>query len=144
VTTIAKYPSGKPGATVASGTDVVKTTTAPKRILIIEDNLDSVRIFALLLRDMGHTVEYAINGYAGLEAARRFRPQIILLDLGLPGIDGFEVCSQIKRDPKLQHIRVIVVTALTQEEHRIRCEAVGCDLYLVKPVPVFVLEDALG
>jgi CheY-like chemotaxis protein len=144
VTSIHEHTYGTRRLTAPSGASAPKRTTAPKRVLIIEDNLDSVGIFALLLRDMGHIVEYAINGYAGLEAARRFRPQIVLLDIGLPGIDGFEVCRRIKRDPELRHIRVIAVTASAQEECRVRSKAVGCELHLVKPVPVFVLEEALG
>ena len=85
-------------------------------MLIIEDNLGAVQIFALLLRDMGHTVEYALNGEAGLEAVAQFRPQIVLVDIDLPGIDGFEVCRRIKRDPELQGIRVIAVTAMAQKK----------------------------
>src|SRR6266850_138241 len=80
------YP-GKSGPIVRPGAGAMKKTTAPKRILIVEDNLDSVHALAFLLADIGHKVEYAINGYVGLEVARRFRPEFVLLDLGLPGLD---------------------------------------------------------
>jgi DNA-binding response OmpR family regulator len=129
-----KYTYGKPGSTKPSRTTVVKRTAAPKRVLIIEDNLDSVHALSLLVADMGHTVEYAINGYVGLEVARRFRPDIVLLDIGLPGLNGSE----------LREIRVVVVTAFAQDEYRVKSMEAGCELHLVKPVPVWVLEEVLG
>ena len=123
---------------------VVKKTIAPKRVLIIEDNLDSVHALALLVADMGHIVEYAINGYVGLEVARRFSPDIVLLDIGLPGLSGYEVCGRIKKNPELQKIRVVAVTAFAQDEYRARSMEAGCELHLVKPVPIWVLEEVLG
>ena len=139
-----KYSYGDPGATVRSGTGLVKKTTAPKRVLVIEDHIDSARSLAFLLADMGHEVEYAINGYVGLDIALRFLPDFVLLDIGLPGMDGFEVCRRIKRKPALEGVRVIAVTAWAQEEYRARSKEVGCELHLVKPVPVPVLEELLG
>jgi two-component system CheB/CheR fusion protein len=123
---------------------VVARTLLPKRVLVVEDNLDSVHTLAYLLNDMGHSVEYAINGYVALDVARRFRPDFALLDLGLPGIDGFEVCRQIKRDPQLRFCRVVALTAFSPDEYRERAKQAGCELYLVKPVDTQVLEDLLG
>jgi two-component system CheB/CheR fusion protein len=123
---------------------VVATTAAPKRVLVVEDNLDSVHTLSYLLNDMGHRVEYAINGYVALDIARRFRPDFVLLDLGLPGIDGFEVCRQIKRDPQLKSCRVVALTAFSGDEFRARAKEVGCELFLVKPVDMKVLQDLLG
>jgi CheY-like chemotaxis protein len=139
-----KYTYGKPGTARPSGSAVVKRTAAPKRVLIIEDNLDSVHALALLVADMGHTVEYAINGYVGLEVARRFRPDILLLDIGLPGLSGYEVCTRMKKDADLRQIRVVVVTAFAQDEYRLKSMEAGCELHLVKPVPIWVLEEVLG
>jgi CheY-like chemotaxis protein len=139
-----EYTYGNAESTRPSGTAVVKKTTAPKRVLIIEDNLDSVHALALLVADIGHVVEYAINGYVGLEVARRFRPDIVLLDIGLPGLSGYEVCTRIKTNPELQKIRVVVVTAFAQDEYRLRSMQAGCELHLVKPVPIWVLEEVLG
>jgi|SRR5712664_347289 two-component system CheB/CheR fusion protein len=122
----------------------VKRTVDPKRVLIIEDNLDAVHSMALLLRDMGHEVEYALNGYAGIEAAWNFRPDFVLLDLGLPGLDGFDVCRQLKRELGLAYCRVIAVTGYAEDEYRIRSKAAGCEMHLIKPVPARVLEELLG
>lgn len=137
------YESGRgASSTIANGD--VKKTADPKRVLIIEDNLDAVHSMALLLRDMGHEVEYALDGYAGIEAAWRFRPEFILLDLGLPGLDGFDVCRRLKRELGLAYCRVIAITGYAEDEYRIRSKAAGCEMHLIKPVPPRVLEELLG
>jgi len=121
-----------------------KKTADPKRVLIVEDNIDAVRSLAYLVRDMGHVVEYAINGYVAIDIARRFLPDIVLLDLGLPGIDGFEVCRKIKGHAGLEHTRIIAVTGYAQDEYRTRSRAAGCEMHLIKPVPTAVIEQLLG
>jgi CheY-like chemotaxis protein len=115
----------------------------PRHVLVVEDNLDSVHSLVFLLRDMGHHVDYAINGYAALEIANRTRPEFIFLDLGLPGMDGFHVCTRIKADPALTATRVIAITGYAGEEYRVRSKAVGCELHFVKPVTPQVLEKIL-
>ena len=114
--------------------------TFGRRVLVVEDNLDAVHSLARLLKHDGHEVEFAINGYAALRIARLFRPDVVLLDLGLPGLDGFEVCRQIKAEPGLARARVIAVTAYAGDEHRVRARAAGCEMHIVKPYdPGFVL-----
>jgi CheY-like chemotaxis protein len=103
-------------------------------VLIVEDNLDTVHSLVLLLRDMGHRVDYAINGYAALEAARRSPPEIVLMDLGLPGMDGFEVSRRLKKEPALEGVRIFAVTAYGDDEARARALEAGCEAHLVKPV----------
>jgi DNA-binding response OmpR family regulator len=119
-------------------------TRQPKRVLVVEDNLDSLHALALLLRDIGHTVDYAINGCAALDAARQFKPHFVLLDLGLPGLDGFEVARQMKLDPELQAARVVALTAFGQESYRKRAAEAGIEVYFVKPVATQALQDLLG
>lgn len=122
----------------------VRKTDAPKKILIVEDDIDSVRTLSMLVADMGHIVEYAINGYVAVTLARRFKPDIVLLDLGLPGLDGFDVCDQIKQDPDLRDVRVIVITGYGQPEFRERSRSAGCEAHLVKPVAPETLEKLLS
>src|SRR6185369_6946391 len=105
-----------------------------RRVLLVEDNLDTVRSMALLLRDMGHEVEYSINAYVAIEIARRFRPEIVFLDLGLPGMDGFELCRRLKRDPDLAASTVIAITGYAQEDYRTRSREAGCAEHFVKPI----------
>lgn len=123
----------------------VRFTAAPRRVLIVEDDLDSVRILAELAKHIGHDVQCAINGYAALEIARRFKPHFVLLDLGLPGMDGYEVCSELKQapDPDLKRARVIVLSAYGGDQHRAKARAAGCELHLVKPVSPQALFDVL-
>jgi CheY-like chemotaxis protein len=121
-----------------------KKAERPRHVLVVEDNLDGVHSLVLLLRDMGHQVDYAINGYAALELAKRLRPEVVLLDLNLPGLSGFEVCKRIRAMPELARMRVIAITAYDQDEYRDRSQAAGCDLHLIKPVDPRQLEDLLA
>jgi len=134
----------KASSAAVSGGPLPRKTKNPKRVLIVEDDIDAARTLFLLVEDMGHTGNYAINGYSALEIAKLFRPEIVLLDLGLPGPNGFEVCEAIKADPDLKNARVIVITGYTSDEFRVRSQNAGCDLHLVKPVSTTVLEHLLG
>ena len=132
------------GDSAESEKPIFRKTSDPKRVLVIEDHPDSARSLAILIRSMGHEADYAINGYVGLALMREFRPDVVLLDLGLPGLTGFEVCARIKADPNMQRVRVIAVTAYPQDHYRLRSAEAGFDLHLLKPVPIRVLEDLLG
>jgi two-component system CheB/CheR fusion protein len=124
-------PLSKKGLDQTAGGDGRKTKDVSRRVLVVEDNLDAVHSLVVLLRQEGHQVDFAINGYAALEVARRFRPEVMLLDLGLPGIDGFDVCRRLKS--AFPEMRVIAVTAYGTEEQRGRAREAGCDLHIVKP-----------
>ncbi len=113
-------------------------------MLVVEDNLDTVHSLSELLRDMGHQVKFAINGYAGMAIARDFRPEFVFLDLGLPGMDGFEVARRLKAEPGLEKVRVIAITGYAQEEYRKRSLEAGCEIHLVKPLEAGYLESLLG
>jgi len=134
--------SALPPALLAAGA-VRKKTENPKRVLVVEDDVDSARSMLMLLLEIGHTANYAINGYVAVDLLHRFRPDVVLLDLGLPGLDGFEVCGRIKQDPQLKHVRVIVITGYAQEEYRVRSKAAGCEVHLIKPVAPAVIEYLL-
>jgi CheY-like chemotaxis protein len=129
---------------VQSSATPVRRTNAPKKVLLVEDNTDGVQTMVTLLREIGHKVVFALNGKDALDLARRMHPDVILLDLGLPGMNGFEVCERIKADPVLKAARVIAITAYGGEEYRARSKAVGCEMHLVKPVSAGELEELLG
>jgi CheY-like chemotaxis protein len=105
-----------------------------RRVLIVEDNIDGARTLAMLIRHAGHDTEYAINGYAAIDIAKRFKPHIIFLDIGLPGLNGYEVCTLLKKEPGLEATRIVAVTAYEGQEYSQRSIAAGCHMHLVKPV----------
>jgi CheY-like chemotaxis protein len=123
---------------------VLKKAIRPRHVLVVEDNLDSVHSLVFLLRDMGHHVDYAISGYAALDLASRIHPEFVLLDLGLPGMDGYHVCRRLKADPALKGIRVIAITGYSDQASRARSIGAGCEAHLVKPVTPPLLERLLA
>lgn len=113
------------------------------RILIIEDNADAARTLAKLLKRYGHVVEMAHDGVAGLEAARSGKPEVVLCDLGLPEMDGYEVARALRTDPATESIRLIAVSGYGQDEDRRHSEEAGFDLHLTKPVDPVELQRLL-
>jgi two-component system, cell cycle response regulator len=104
------------------------------RILVVDDILANVRLLEAKLSAEYFEVVIAMNGLDALEAVERTKPDIVLLDVMMPGIDGVEVCRRIKNNPDSQHIPVIIVTALDQLEDRVRGLEAGADDFLTKPV----------
>ena len=104
------------------------------RILVVDDILANVRLLEAKLSAEYFEVVTAMNGVDALETVKRAKPDIVLLDVMMPGIDGIEVCRRLKADPATQHIPVIMVTALDQLEDRVRGLEAGADDFLTKPV----------
>ena len=104
------------------------------RILVVDDILANVRLLEAKLAAEYFEVVTAMNGVDALEAVQRAKPDIVLLDVMMPGIDGIEVCRRIKSNPQTQHIPVVMVTALDQPEDRVRSLEAGADDFLTKPV----------
>jgi two-component system cell cycle response regulator DivK len=104
------------------------------RILIIEDNPANMKLASLLLRHRGHTVLCAVDAETGLTLARGSRPDLILMDIQLPGMDGLAATTLLKRDPVTAAIPVIALTALAMKDDQERSRAAGCDAYIAKPL----------
>lgn len=106
------------------------------RILVVEDNADNMLLTSMLLESVGHTVLGAVDAEAGLMLARTGRPDLILMDIQLPGMDGLAATVILKHDPLTRDMPVFAVTALamTGDEERIR--AAGCDGYIAKPIGI--------
>ncbi len=104
-----------------------------KLILVIEDQEDNRRILRDLLTSIGYEVIEAVNGVEGVSAAKTYRPDLILMDIQLPGIDGYEATRQIKANPDLQKIPIIVVTSYALSGDDVKAFEAGCDAYVSKP-----------
>lgn len=116
----------------------------PLRILVVEDNLDSAESLRMFLELFGHGVTLAHTGPDGVEAAKALRPDVVLCDIGLPGMDGFAVAGTLRRHPETAATRLIAVTGYGQEEDRRRALSAGFDIHLVKPVDPQKLLGYLG
>jgi len=104
------------------------------RILVVEDNPANMKLATLLLRRAGHTVACAVDAETGLTLARADQPDLILMDIQLPGIDGLAATTLLKRDPATAAIPVIALTAMAMKEDRDKTRAAGCDAYIAKPL----------
>ena len=114
-----------------------------RRILVVDDNQDAANSLAILLRRAGQEVRSAYNGSTGLRLAADFRPSLVFLDIGMPGMDGYQVAVQLRRDALLPSIVLVALTGWGQEEDRRQSKEAGFDYHLVKPVDPAALEELL-
>ena len=111
------------------------------RILVVDDSVDAANMSAVLLRASGHDVRVVHTGPAALELAHAFDPEVVLLDIGLPHMDGYEVARRFREEPRLANTLLVAVTGYGQDGDRQRSEAAGFDHHLVKPVDYATLMD---
>ncbi len=116
---------------------------AQTRILIVDDNRDACDSMAQLLRATGHDAQTAYDGLAGVEMAEQYKPDVVLLDLGMPKLNGYGACQRIRAQPWGRAMTVVALTGWGQAEDMRRTEQAGFDAHLVKPVDVAALEDLL-
>jgi CheY-like chemotaxis protein len=116
----------------------------PLDILVVEDDPESLNLMGALLSLWGHEPRLTNNGYAGLAAATAEMPDVVLLDLGLPGMDGFEVARKLRATPGGDAVLIVAVTAFRGESHRERAIESGFDKYLMKPVDIETLRMVLA
>ena len=115
----------------------------PRRVLVVDDNPDAAHALRLLLQTDGHEVMVAADGAAGLALAREHRPDVVLLDIGLPTLSGYEIATRIRADPALKGTVLVAVTGYGQMHDRARASASGFDHHLVKPVEFRALQELL-
>jgi CheY-like chemotaxis protein len=113
------------------------------RVLVVDDNVDSAESMALLLSLDGHEVRTAFDGPGALARAAEFGPEAVLLDIGLPGMDGYEVARRMRELPGLENALMIAITGYGQDDDRARSRAAGFDHHLVKPVDPEALSALL-
>ena len=124
--------------------ETVQGPTPSCRVLVVDDNVDQADTTAVLLRVSGHDVRVAYSGPAALEVAVEYRPDLALLDIGLPGMDGYEVARWLRQQPSLQHTVLVAVTGYGQESDREQSREAGFAHHLVKPVRPEDLQAVLA
>ncbi|MCI0642165.1 MAG: PAS domain S-box protein [Gemmataceae bacterium] len=133
-----------PGHKRQAPVEAAQPPAHPLHVLVVDDNVDQADSAALLLRMSGHEVRVAYSGPAALEAAIEYRPDIVLMDIGLPGMDGYEVARHLRQQPALKDTMLVAVTGYGQESDRRRSQEARFDHHLVKPVNPQELEGILA
>lgn len=121
-----------------------ETRTPPSRVLLVDDNRDAVFLLSRLLRERGHDVRTAHDGIEAVEAAETFRPEVALLDIGMPRLNGYDTARELRARPWGRDMTLIALTGWGQEEDRRRSREAGFDHHLLKPVEPRVLFDMLA
>lgn len=131
----------KPGLVTASRSDPAQP---PRRILVADVNRDSADSMAEMLRLLGNEVAVAHDGLDAVEQAGRSRPQLILMDLGMPNLNGLDATRRIRAQPWGRPVTIIAVTGWGQDNDRLRSKEAGCDGHLVKPISLDALRQMLA
>jgi len=105
-----------------------------KRILVVDDEVDAAEGLGLLLRVERHTVQLAFSGQEALAIADRFKPEIAVLDLGMPIMDGYELAQRLRRPTQHSALQLIALTGWDDWDHRLRAKSAGFDIFQVKPI----------
>jgi len=129
---------------MATITNLRPVPNGKRRVLVVEDNLDSVHSMTALIRMMGHEVQFTINGFAALDVARKYRPDIVILDLGLPDFRGEHLATQLKYEPGLEQTRIIAISGLPQANLEQCAREAGCAEFYRKPIDPTQLEEILA
>jgi CheY-like chemotaxis protein len=116
----------------------------PRRVLIVDDNEDAANSLALVLKLGGHETASVYSAAEALQRAAAFKPDVVLLDIGLPGMDGYEVAQRMRELPGLRAVRLVAVTGYGRSDDRLRAREAGFDDHLTKPVEFALLEQTLA
>jgi two-component system, cell cycle response regulator DivK len=117
---------------------------AGERILIVDDNATNLKLVAYLMKANGYTVDTALDAESAIEAIRHHPPDVILMDIQLPGIDGLELTRRLKADPATRDIVIIAVTAYAMKGDQTRALAAGCNDYITKPIDTRALPETIA
>jgi CheY-like chemotaxis protein len=113
-------------------------------VLVVDDNFDAAESLMFLLVDLGHDARMVTDGSQVLAAVREFRPRVVLLDISLPDVSGFEVAQELRSNPELGPLCLVALTGYGQEDYRRRSQEVGFDHHWIKPVNLAMLEGLLS
>jgi len=119
-------------------------TAMRRKVLVVDDHRDAARILNLLIGALGHDVRTVTSGEQALMEMNAFQPEIVLLDIGLPKMDGYEVARRLRARPECREVKLVALTGWGQDEDRRRSRDAGFDLHLVKPVDSDTLQAVLA
>jgi len=122
----------------------IDVSPVASRVVIIDDNKDAAHTMAMLVEQLGGSARMAHDAVGGLAAVQEFAPDIVFLDIGMPGVDGYETCRRIRRQPSERHIVIVAVTGWGQSQDKQRALAAGFDAHLTKPVDPAALARVLA
>jgi CheY-like chemotaxis protein/uncharacterized protein YbcI len=123
---------------------VLQTTKKSHRVLIVDDNRDGADALGLVVEELGHQVHVTYGGTQALEVATAFRPDLMLVDLVMPGMDGCDLVTRLRRVPAFAQTRTVAITGLKDEEFKLLAQKAGCDAVLHKPVTLTGIKAALA
>lgn len=127
----------------AGDADAAPAPPAARRILVVDDNRDAADSLGLLLESLGWDTRVAYDGPSALETFESYLPGVVFLDIGMPGMDGYEVAQRMRRGSRADDFMLVAVTGWGQDEHRRRVKEAGFDHHLVKPVDLEALQELL-
>ncbi|WP_029002008.1 hybrid sensor histidine kinase/response regulator [Azohydromonas australica] len=139
-----RLPLAHAGQTAPQAQATIPVAAAARRVLVVDDNQDAAHSLALLLELEGHAVAVAFDGEAALNQAARWQPDVVLLDIGLPGISGYEVAQRLRQMPGGQRLRLVALTGWSHEQDRHAALQAGFDHHLTKPVEPQTLRAVLA
>ena len=128
----------------SAGTEKPEASSMARRILVVDDNADAADSLGVLLGIWGHDVEIAHNGIAALQVARKFDPELVFLDIGLPEMNGYEVARRLREEAGLARAKFIALSGYGTERDQRRSKEAGFDLHLVKPVDPRSLSSVIA
>jgi CheY-like chemotaxis protein len=111
---------------------------------VVDDNRDAAETLSALLAIMGHTAPVAADGHQALRMIAGFRPHVVFLDIGMPGMSGYEVAQAVRSDPQFDEVRLVALTGWGGAADRARTREAGFDVHLTKPATVAAIESALA
>jgi CheY-like chemotaxis protein len=128
---------------MASARAGTRETASKRRLLVVDDNKDAAESMSMLLEMWGHEVAFAFDGPSALETAEQWQPEAVFLDIGLPGMDGYEVAERLRELPQAKDAVLIAITGYGRDDDRLRSRRAGIDHHLVKPVAPDALRSLI-
>ena len=113
------------------------------RVVVVDDMEDVAESFSRMLQSMGCEVSFVTNPYLAVEATNRAKPEIVFLDIGMPGIDGYELARMLRKEHGWEHLKIVAVTGYGSDEHRASSRKAGFDAHVLKPVSPHLVESML-